>query len=399
VRKSLQTSDLREAATKVASMNKSLEAKWNKQRLKPLAFEGVSVRKQAMSLLDDWGLSTNPEANNEDAVRLFYDMLETSESKDRPSAHSHLVRSEAAKLLAGVSELRLNDVLDECLAIHPKRGVPKFVSDTRRAFGKLIKTVGDKPISELVRTDAHKFVADLQAEGSATGTIRRYVNVCQAIVGLYFRENDVQRVNPLSKVVIANEGQDADEREPYSNADLAKLCSACASLDDDIRWITAMIADTGARLAEIVGLSLEDIVLNHETPHIVIRRHPWRSLKTDASAREVPLLRYALWAAQRVLERANEGQVHAFPRYIKDGTTTKATSASNTLVKWIGSLGIEHNVHELRHTMVDRLRAVMCPEDIRLAIGGWARDGVGEKYGKGHALKMKADWLAKAVNT
>ena len=55
----------------------------------------------------------------------------------------------------------------------------------------------------------------------------------------------------------------------------------------------------------------------------------------------------------------------------------------------------EHTVHELRHTMADRLRDVQCPQDIRFSIGGWTLKGVGETYGKGHGLRVMAEWLRK----
>ena len=50
-----------------------------------------------------------------------------------------------------------------------------------------------------------------------------------------------------------------------------------------------MISDTGARLAEIIGLRKSDVVLDAVVPHIIIKRHDHRGVKTDASKRKVPL--------------------------------------------------------------------------------------------------------------
>ena len=58
------------------------------------------------------------------------------------------------------------------------------------------------------------------------------------------------------------------------------------------------------RLGEAVGLSVEDIRLDDETPHINITPHPWRRLKTKGSERCVPLVGEALWAASRAIEGA-----------------------------------------------------------------------------------------------
>lgn len=102
---------------------------------------------------------------------------------------------------------------------------------------------------------------------------------------------------------------------PFTTEELKQLIATCQSQDDDLRWILAMLIDTGARLAEVVGLTLTDIVIEGNTPHIIIQPHPWRSLKNAASARVVPLVGASLWAAQRVKDTATDDQVFAFPRY------------------------------------------------------------------------------------
>lgn len=129
--------------------------------------------------------------------------------------------------------------------------------------------------------------------------------------------------------------------------------------------------DTGARLAEVVGLALEDFHLEGETPYLDIRPHPWRTLKTENSPRLVPLVGASLWAARRVIETARAGQFFAFPRYIGEGEkgkVAKATAASATINKWMENAGLPHTTHELRHTMRDRLRDADVPNDIQNAM-------------------------------
>jgi integrase len=70
-------------------------------------------------------------------------------------------------------------------------------------------------------------------------------------------------------------------------------------IDDDIRWLVALVSDTGMRLAEAAGLSISDFNLQGDIPFVEVRKHPWRSLKTSASARVIPLSGMALWAAQK----------------------------------------------------------------------------------------------------
>ncbi len=67
-----------------------------------------------------------------------------------------------------------------------------------------------------------------------------------------------------------------------------------------------MLSDTGARLAEIIGLRKSDIFLDEPVPHIVIRPHELRQLKTGASTRKVPLVGEALWAAEQGLKTTGD---------------------------------------------------------------------------------------------
>ena len=70
----------------------------------------------------------------------------------------------------------------------------------------------------------------------------------------------------------------------------------CYEVDDDLRWLLALIVDTGMRLAEAVGLKTEDIKLDSEVPSVKVSPYRWRRLKTRSSEREVPLVGSALWA-------------------------------------------------------------------------------------------------------
>ena len=54
-------------------------------------------------------------------------------------------------------------------------------------------------------------------------------------------------------------------------------------------------------------------------------------------------------------------------------------------------------IHSFRHSLRDRLRAVECPCDIVDAIGGWTTEGIGQRYGKGYNLNVKAKWMEKLL--
>ena len=185
-------------------------------------------------------------------------------------------------------------------------------------------------------------------------------------------------------------------RKPIPIGDLRRVQRECMQIDDDIRWLVALVSDTGMRLAEAAGLSLSDFNLQGDIPFVEVRPHPWRSLKTSASARVIPLSGMALWAANRILQEAYTS-TFAFPRYNR-GSRTSSNSASAAINKWLRNyVPAGCTMHSFRLSMRDRLRAVQCPADIADQIGGWATDGVGQGYGSGCPIEVLMDWMGKTV--
>lgn len=404
----LDTENIRLAAKQIEAINLTVEAEWKAMRSSAEVVPR-SIRGQAEDLLKAWGLSEDTRLNDELTTSLFYDHFD--QKRERLSKGDEDVyreadaaeylkphEMEAAKLLAGTSKPRLSDALELYLKRHPKRNNEAFCTYARRSFGRMVEAIGDKAIDEVSREDGHAFVSKMLEEGLATSSVRRLLNTDRAVMETYITEKQINRTNPFASIPIPDEGDDAADAIPYTPAELSQLVSSCKELDDEPRWLLALIADTGARLAEIAGLPVSDIKLDDPVPHIVLRVHPWRSLKNKASARTVPLLGASLWAAKRVVANSVNGQVFAFPRY-NATKKTNANSASATLNKWIkGKLQQDHIIHELRHTIADRLREVQCPADVRLAIGGWTVKGDGEDYGDGYSLRIKAEWLNKVLS-
>ena len=95
---------------------------------------------------------------------------------------------------------------------------------------------------------------------------------------------------------------DATKRLPIPIDRLRLIQDTCRKTDDDLRWLNALISDTGMRLAEASGLLRADIQLDHDIPHISLKPHAWRHLKIANSERVIPLVGARLWAAQRIFE-------------------------------------------------------------------------------------------------
>ena len=78
---------------------------------------------------------------------------------------------------------------------------------------------------------------------------------------------------------------DAKKRKPIPIENIKEIKRECMSIDDEARWLVALISDTGMRLSEAAGLHIDDIKLDCEVPHIDLKAHAWRELKTRGSHR------------------------------------------------------------------------------------------------------------------
>ncbi|WP_250499090.1 DUF6538 domain-containing protein [Caballeronia sp. GAWG1-5s-s] len=340
IKLNLHTSDISEAARKIGALNRQLEKEWESLRADPDS-SLRATKKHAEAFLAAWGIAVSGERDEEmeHAIELLHDHLDKKrvahaagdeEVYRDANGGDYLskVESTAMQMLAGTLRDSLSDAFELYLEHHKKRDDEKFANFSRAAFQTLIDAVGDKPVEAVSRADARAFVAKQQAAGLKTGTIRRRLSTVNAVMNSYISEKELTRTNPFESLQIAGEGSDKKKRVPFTPDELTAVQAKCREVDDYIRWLIALLSDTGTRIGEVTGLLLDDLVLDGPIPHIVIREHPWRSLKTSFTAREVPLLGASLWAAQRIKENARPGQRFAFPRYTNEERCNADTASA-----------------------------------------------------------------------
>ena len=288
----------------------------------------------------------------------------------------------------------LSEGLDTYLKLKGAGRPQTFEAGARRSIGYLLEVTDDKPLDAYDRKDANALREYLKERGLAQDSISRNFTNVRAIVNFALREFGLQASTAFSGVFLG-EATAPKKRYVPSPDELRKLQNLCKSYDDELRWILGLISDTGLRLSEAIGLTKDDIVLDHEIPHLIVRPHPWRRLKTQSSEREVPLVGVSLWSAQRAI--ASTDNKFVFPRYA-NAKSVMSNSASASLNKWLKQkINQELVIHSLRHAMRDRLRGVECPREILDTIGGWKRDGVGEAYGKGFSLAVTSSWIKRVA--
>ena len=305
----------------------------------------------------------------------------------------------AAHLLInkGVDALpSIEDALELYLSIKGLGRQKLFFTTAQRYIGYMIACLGVRPIDQYSSRDATLLREWLLKKGLSNSSLQRVFSSIKAVINFSILEQGLNCQNAFSKVYLPTH-TDVKKRHSISTENMINIKQACLTLDDDIRWLIALIFDTGMRLSEAAGLMLEDIHLNENVPYIDLKPHPHRRLKTASSKRLIPLTGLSLWAANKLIA-SNKG-LYCFPRYTK-GNRCHSNSASAAINKWIKTVaGPKDVIHGLRHSFRDRLRAVEAPSDMIDQLGGWSLKTVGQSYGDGYDLKTLSKYLELMAST
>ena len=311
---------------------------------------------------------------------------------DIPAAH--LVRNQPQNPSQSLCKT-LSEALDLYLRLKGGNKDKVFHRAATRNVESVIEVLGDRPLDEYKSSDAATFRDFLLNKGLATASVKRNFAYIRSIINLCIQEHGLECANAFSKVYLPDL-DDSTRRKPIPIEDIRRIQQECRVIDDEQRWLVALISDTGMRLSEAAGLHIDDIKLDAEIPYINLTPHPWRRLKTRGSQRQIPLVGASLWAAERLVA-CNEGSPYAFPRY-NDGISTNANSASAAINKWL-KLRVPEGcvIHSFRHSLRDRLRAVQCPSEMIDQIGGWSTAGVGQGYGEGFSVSVLHSYLLQVT--
>jgi len=287
----------------------------------------------------------------------------------------------------------LLDARDNYLKLKGEGKDHVFERTVDRNVNYFIEAVGNRDLSEYTSTDGAKFRDFLLGKGLAVSSIKRIFSSLGPIIKLMIQEHGLKAINPLVGTYMPS-GVKKDKRQPIPIPTIKRIQSVCMDMNDDLRWIIALVSDTGMRLAEVCGLERNDVVLDAPMPYIELQPNSARRLKTDSSERRVPLVGASLWAATQAFKLlSGTDKKYLFPRYTK-GCKCNANSASAALNKWMKPY-VEDGcvIHSFRHSMRDRLRTVECPSDVVDQIGGWSCSSVGQNYGAGYQLPVLHKWL------
>lgn len=244
-------------------------------------------------------------------------------------------------------------------------------------------------ISDLTREDALKY-RDHLLQRIAPNSVTRYINIVRAVVNHVVDERGLILKNPFQNLKVKGAGNSATDRLPLSSQE-AELGYEAMRPRADLLTIYWALWETGARMAEITGLEVQD--MNLQERQLEIRTNAIRGLKTASSARILPISDDLLQALQ-VHRQGKSDTDPIFERYGRQGGNT---AASALMMKRLRKIIPEEkkSLHSLRHKKKDDLRNVGCPEEISKAIMGHSSAEVASRYGSGYGQDILRGWLEK----
>ena len=152
-----------------------------------------------------------------------------------------------------------------------------FEQSVERAIGVLSNVAGDKPLDKYTRQDANNLRDTLFKRNLSKQSVSRMISVIRAVINFASKEQGIQTNMAFSGVYLGEDDADTKiKRHPVPLSDIKSVQRECRLLDDEGRWLISLISDTGMRLSEAAGLHKDDIELENERPHIILKAHSWR---------------------------------------------------------------------------------------------------------------------------
>jgi site-specific recombinase XerD len=305
---------------------------------------------------------------------------------------------EAAAILGKVERprLTLSDALDEFFDLTTDRLAGKSEGQVRRwrtprvrAVRDFVEVVGaDKALDEITREDALTFRRWWRDRIEGKGMDANSGNKdFQHLSDLFRTVTEMKGLgldNPFGGLRFKQQGN--RETFPFSVGWIRDTLLAPGALDgmgQEARDVLLVMVNTGARPSEIVGARAEDFALAEPVPHLRIRAHDGRSLKTDHSRRDLPLAGVSLDAARRLAKAGG-------PRHYAG----KNDLWSATVNKFLRLKGLretpDHTAYSLRHSFESRLIAARVDERLRAEL-------MGHKYGRPKYGSVALEMLAGEV--
>lgn len=397
------------------------------------------LQEQAESLRQSWGLTENDLAAMEtpqrdeaemDAASRLQEIL-TDEAKRDENYRSGrgsttptrpLGRSAHELALLGISGLTqikpaitFFDVLDHYLKeVGPTKRDEvtrvKFIKSTKSIFNKVAELMPSGLATEVQALSSSEASRDkirvgLREMWPNPGTRKRNLSPVKAAISKWNELHDDRLSETLfSGVVSRGEYSDsATERRSFTPEEYQLFFDNVAAniASEEVLLFLRIMAETGARNNEVTSLELKDVKAKSETPHLIYRGNSIRGLSKNGLERAVPISQDT---AERIIKFVGEdvSRTPLFPVYCDQ---SKGTDLSKMCSEQVVNLRPNDNrllsTYSLRHTFIDKLRAVgVSTNEAQYLVGHKdpASSRVHAKYGTMPPPRHLADQVNSAIN-
>ncbi len=176
-------------------------------------------------------------------------------------------------------------------------------SDYRRSLETYVIPFFDgRKLAEVDRSDVRRFVKHLEDHGLAPASVIKNLAPAKAMFASAM-DDDLLKSNPCTGVRVNRRRADADEEPEAKAMTCDELSSLLGEIPENWRLLFELLAKTGLRISEALGLEWQDVDFGKLT--LRVRRQYYRGdlrqLKTHSGRRDLPLspgLAQRLWTAQ-----------------------------------------------------------------------------------------------------
>jgi integrase len=211
-----------------------------------------------------------------------------------------------------------------------------------------------------------------------------------------FKHLDIDRLSPFRGLQIRGEGENTRPIPHITSELVMDVKSFLIKHNTPASLVGLIQLNTGFRISEPTLARLDDLVLDHEIPHLWVRKNTLSDRKTKASIRAVPLLGISLEAAKELHSRAkSKNSPWLLPQYAKEFGGCSCSAILNKNLK-----PLNFRSHMFRHAFIDRLKAC---NDIQLPLAeSITGHGRGQSdfavYGTvGYSLEQKLEVIRKVL--
>ena len=178
-----------------------------------------------------------------------------------------LTKVASSRLRDTIQSVSVKEALDNYVRLKGDGRSITFLQGANRSIDYLVEATGITKLEGFNAQHAAGFRDFLLARGMTASSVRRvFGNIC-AIINLAIKEHGLGYPNVFAKTFIPSDER-TKKRLPIPTDCISRIQQECRLIDDEKRWLIALISDAGMRLAEAVGLHINDIKLDGEIPFL-----------------------------------------------------------------------------------------------------------------------------------